>query len=236
MRKLLHLVLPLCALLTTAPAAEAGNNVVMLELFTSQGCSSCPPADANLAQYVDRDDVLALSIHVDYWDYLGWRDTFAKREHTQRQFAYRDYMSKRVVYTPQMIVQGARDVPGYHTDKIDRAISDAAEVAAGTTIALKRSNDALTARIAPSDQAPRRATIWMASYTKAQAVDILRGENAGETITYHNVVQKLMRLGPLGTDGTRDVAVPQPAANEGVAIWVQNDQTGHILAASFVEN
>ena len=236
MRKLLHLALPLCALLTTAPAAEAGNNVVMLELFTSQGCSSCPPADANLAQYVDRDDVLALSIHVDYWDYLGWRDTFAKREHTQRQFAYRDYMSKRVVYTPQMIVHGARDVPGYHTDKIDRAISDAAEAAAGTTIALQRSNDALTARIAPSDQAPRRATIWMASYTKAQAVDILRGENAGETITYHNVVQKLMRLGPLGTDGTRDVAVPQPAANEGVAIWVQNDQTGHILAASFVEN
>ncbi|MEO1494144.1 MAG: DUF1223 domain-containing protein [Pseudomonadota bacterium] len=236
MKKLLHTILPLCAVLATTPVASAGDNVVMIELFTSQGCSSCPPADANLAQYVDRDDVLALSMHVDYWDYLGWRDTFARREHTKRQFAYRDYMGKRVVYTPQMIVHGARDVPGYHTDRIDAAINDAAAAAAGTAISLRQTGGALTATIDPDDQVPTRTTIWMASYTKEAEVDIRRGENAGETITYHNVVQKLMRLGPLGRDGSRDVAMPQPAANEGVAIWVQDDQTGRIIAASFTEN
>ena len=95
------------AVLAVTPAPSyAADNVVLVELFTSQGCSSCPPADKNLGDLEGVEGVLGLSMHVDYWDYLGWRDTFAQRKHTDRQFAYRDYMGARVVYTPQMIVQG----------------------------------------------------------------------------------------------------------------------------------
>ncbi len=106
-------------------ADQAADDVVMVELCTSKGCSSCPPADANLGKLSRRDDVIALSMHVDYWDYLGWRDTFAKREHTERQVAYRDAMGARVIYTPQMVVQGRFDVPGYRPDQIEEAIGTA---------------------------------------------------------------------------------------------------------------
>ncbi len=234
MKKLLQTVIPLCALLAAAPAAEAGDNVVLIELFTSQGCSSCPPADANMAQYAARDDVLALSMHVDYWDYLGWRDTFAKPEHTKRQYAYRDLMGKRVIYTPQMIVHGMRDVPGYHTNLIDAAITEAGESTSDARIAMHQDGGMLRASIAAGGL-KNPSTIWMVSFSREETVSIQRGENAGQDITYHNVVHKMMRLGPWQGEANRDIDIPQPAANEGVAIWVQDDLTGHIMAASFVE-
>lgn len=219
----------------TASAAQAEDNVVLVELFTSQGCSSCPPADRNLARLAERRDILPLSMHVDYWDYLGWRDTFARREHTERQYDYRRMLGTRVVYTPQMIIQGQADVPGYQPEIIDAAITKAARQAAGAQIAIEHDTGMFSANITGA-QTGRACTIWVASYTQEAAVDIERGENAGQTITYHNVVEKLMRVGPRDDAAAQTISLPKPETGEGIAVWLQDDQTGEIVAASFVEN
>lgn len=232
MKKLLHLILP--ALLLGAPSAQAGDNVVMVELFTSQGCSSCPPADRNLAALAARDDVLALSLHVDYWDYLGWRDTFGSPEHTRRQYAYRESLGARVVYTPQVIVHGTLDVPGYHPDRINDAIAEIASTPGETDIAINGSDGMMAAQITKMDN-PRPCTIWIASYSQSATVEIRRGENAGKAITYHNVVDKLLRVGSWrGSEGAK-IDLPQPGPGQGVAVWLQDDATGRIVAASFIE-
>src|SRR5690625_1066760 len=108
--------------------ADTGNgNVVMVELFTSQGCASCPPADEHLAELARRDDVLALSLHVDYWDYLGWQDTLADPGHRIRQSEYRDRLGSRVLFTPQMIINGSQSLPGTRHDLIENAIEARSE-------------------------------------------------------------------------------------------------------------
>lgn len=236
MNKLLHTLLLAGLIGTTAPAAQAADNVVLVELFTSQGCSSCPPADRNLGDLALRDDVLPLSMHVDYWDYLGWRDTFARRAHTERQYEYRRLMGARVVYTPQMIVQGSQDVPGYQPDVISAAIDRAATVERSASISIAEDQGMYEAEVTTAADGGRECTIWMASYDMQAVVNIERGENAGREITYHNVVQKLMRVGPWDVGASQTVSLPKPEKGEGVAIWLQDDQTGEIIAASFIEN
>ena len=233
MKKLLASLLPALALSFAAPPAYAGDNAVLVELFTSQGCSSCPPADRNLAALADREDVIALSLHVDYWDYLGWRDTFGRPEHTQRQFAYRDLMGSRVVYTPQMIVNGVRDVPGYRGELLESAIAEALGETPRAALEIVAEGGMLKA-VLDATSAPERCTVWIASYDRQEKVAIRRGENAGKTIIYHNVVTKLMRVGTW--DGTaQQIALPQPGAGEGIAVWLQDDRSGQVLAARFVE-
>ncbi|MEM1298629.1 MAG: DUF1223 domain-containing protein [Pseudomonadota bacterium] len=235
MKKLLHVSVLAGLMALAAPATQAGDNVVVVELFTSQGCSSCPPADRNLGALADRDDVLALSMHVDYWDYLGWRDTFGKRKYTERQYEYRRLMGARVVYTPQMIIQGAIDVPGYRPDMIEAAVSQAGQVGHGAGIQIEKVDGMLEANIA-GGQAGQDCTIWVASYAKTRSVGIERGENAGETITYHNVVEDLMQVGPWRGGNARTINLPKPGDGEGVAVWVQDNATGEIVTASFTEN
>ncbi len=216
-----------------AAPAQADDNVVLVELFTSQGCSSCPPADKNLAALAERDDVIALSLHVTYWDYLGWRDTFGRDEHTRRQVAYRDVMGARVIYTPQVIVHGVTDVPGHRGKAIDAAIAKARETEPRAKLEILSEGGMIKAVLAAAE-VPERCTVWIASYNKVEAVQIERGENAGRKITYHNVVTKLMRVG--SWDGTaQQVALPDPGAGEGVAVWLQDDRTGRVLTARFVE-
>lgn len=234
MKHMLALALGVFAFAATPTPSEAGDNVVLVELFTSQGCSSCPPADKNLGDIAQMDGVLGLSMHVDYWDYLGWRDTFARRKHTNRQFAYRDSMGARVVYTPQMIVQGTADVPGYRPQQIKSAISDFAQADSKASITIGGDSGMLNARVV-ADSSGVRCTIWIATYTKQATVAIKRGENAGREITYHNVVDELMAIGPWQGGAFQDVSLPKPNAGEGTAIWLQEDKTGRILAASFIE-
>jgi len=218
-----------------APVAQAGGNMVVVELFTSQGCSSCPPADDVLAQLSGRDDVIGLSLHVDYWDYLGWRDTFAQRQFGQRQVGYRDTWRKSVVYTPQMVVQGQHDVVGSRPRKLAKAIDAARQDVPPIKVSIERQSGMLKCRIEPG---PERmvGTIWIAKYTKSAAVEITRGENAGRNITYTNVVTSLNRIGSWEGIEIEDVAMPQPEPGEGVAIWVQSGDNGPILAASKIEN
>ncbi len=227
--------LGIAGLALSAAPAQAGGNVVVVELYTSQGCSSCPPADEVLAQLSGRDDVIALSLHVDYWDYLGWRDTFAQRRFTQRQYAYRDAWSNRVVYTPQMVVQGRRDVTGNRTDDLAAAIAAAQQVEPPVKVTIERQGGMLKCRIEPGAE-PTVGVVWIAKYTLSATVEISRGENAGRTITYMNVVNSLNRIGTWAGTEPEEVAMPQPEPGEGVAIWIQAGDAGPILAAARIEN
>ena len=173
----------------TAPAVAGGTQAV-IELFTSQGCSSCPSADKLLGEYADRDDVLALSYNVDYWDYLGWKDTLASHDNSQRQRDYSVARGDGAVYTPQAVIDGRNHVTGSQRDAIDTALANN-RGSLSVPIDLSLSGDAVTVHIgaAPSDMP--HATLWLVMYDRAVTVPIARGENSGETITYSNVVRKL---------------------------------------------
>ena len=234
-KTLLAAILGLTWLALPVATATAGSNMVVVELYTSQGCSSCPPADEALAQISARDDVIALSLHVDYWDYIGWRDTFAQRQFGERQVAYRDAWHKSVVYTPQMVVQGAHDVEGSRSRNLAKAIATVQETDPPIKVTVERQGGMLKCRIEPGPE-PVVGTIWIAKYTKNAPVEITRGENAGRTITYTNVVTNLSRIGSWSGSEPDEVAMPQPEPGEGVAIWIQDGEGGRILVAAKIEN
>lgn len=215
--------------------ADGADNVTMVELFTSQGCASCPPADEHLAELAERADVLALSLHVDYWDYLGWQDTFADAAHRLRQSGYRDMLGSRVLFTPQMVINGARSLPGSRNDMVESAIKAEAKAPARAEIRLDQEDGMLHVEITHlAGSLP--CMIWVAAFDRRARVEIERGENAGRIFTYRNVVSKLMKLGPWnGQDDTR-ISLPQPGPGEGIAVWLQDEDSGRILAASSLEH
>ena len=162
----------------------------MIELFTSQGCSSCPPADKLLGEYAARDDVLALSFNVDYWDYLGWKDTLASPDNTERQRDYARARGDGQVYTPQVVVDGRVHVVGSNQSAIAAELNKAGPLR--VPISLSATGDTVTATVgkAAAADAPH-ATLWLVMYDRSVTVPIGRGENTGHTITYNNVVSKL---------------------------------------------
>lgn len=217
--------------LAGAPAS-AGEGPVVVELYTSQGCDSCPPADAALGDLARRADVIALSLHVDYWDYLGWRDTFGQRQFGQRQQDYRDALGERVVYTPQFIVQGTGSP---RISGLEPAIRAARAAPPVVTVAVEPHDGMLMCVITPI--AGRvTGTIFIAKYSLSETVDITRGENAGRQMTYTNVVTSLSRFGDWSGDAPEEYPMPQPEPGEGVAVWIQDGDAGRILAAAKVEN
>lgn len=209
---------------------------VVVELYTSQGCNSCPPADEILGEIAGRDDVIALSLNVDYWDYLGWRDEFAKPAHTTRQRAYQAGFGARSIYTPQMVIDGRIGVIGNQPGQVYEAVD--AQIAAPNqaTVRLERDGDALVAQIAPMVEGLRGpATIWLVGYTGPHAVPIRHGENAGRTITYHNVARSLRQVSEW--DGATPVQfhVDVDAAMRGYAVIVQEGLVGPIYGAEKIE-
>lgn len=217
-----------------ARLAQAQTAPVMVELFTSQGCHSCPPADAYLGQLADRDDVIALSMHVDYWDYLGWRDLFGKPAHSERQRAYAAFMRERMVYTPQIVVQGREAMVGSHTVKVDDAIRRLAAAPAEASVALAADGDRLVAEIAPGDPSATTGQITMVWFTRAERVAIRAGENQGREITYHNVVTGWSDLGAWRGQPVA-LTTPKPMAADGVVVFVQGGRGGPILGAAKME-
>ena len=164
----------------------------VLELFTSQGCSSCPPADRLLGEYADREDLLALSFNIDYWDYLGWKDTLANHDFSERQKAYSEARGDRQVYTPQIVVNGGEHVVGSNRGAVDGAVKRAEEVGLPVPISLSSSDDAVEVHIgAAASTEAAKGTLWLVMYDPTVSVQIQRGENRGETVTYHNVVRKM---------------------------------------------
>ncbi len=234
------LLVSLIALLAVGGAVSArAADVAVIELFTSQGCSSCPKADALLTTYAARDGVIALSYNVDYWDYLGWKDTLASPAHTQR---WRDYAKTRgdgQVYTPQAIINGLGHAIGSKAKRIDAAIALTAPTLAGRRPSLKVTQDAATLEIqigADAAKPSKPATVWVASVREHVTVPIKRGENVGATVTYVNVVRALQAVGTW-TGEPATIKVPVSAvradASDRYAVLVQESSTGPVLAAAW---
>jgi hypothetical protein len=220
--------LSLCVLLATSAsiAAPTPGLPVVVELYQSQGCSSCPPADAVLNTLADRNDVIALNFAVTYWDQLGWTDTFAKPAYTARQWDYAHASGRNNVATPQMIIGGRAAVLGSRPAEVDTAIAEARSALGGPAIRISGA----TIDIAAS-KAPMTATLWLVRYDpRTIAVAIRAGENGGRTIPHRNIVRELT---PIGTwDGTAS-HFTLPAASPGLqtALILQAGRGGPILSA-----
>ena len=167
----------------------------VIELFTSQGCSSCPAADKVLAEFANDPTVIALSLSIDYWDYLGWKDTLALSGHAKRQKAYALVRHDREVYTPQMVVNGMTHVLGSDKAAVERAIASthSAAGALSVPVSLAVTDGKLSVKLPAGN--PERAEVWLCPVSKSVPVTIARGENNGRTVTYHNVVRRWVKLG-----------------------------------------
>jgi hypothetical protein len=169
----------------------------VIELFTSQGCSSCPAADKLLGELAQDPSLLTMSLAVDYWDYLGWKDTLALHGHTLRQRAYADARGDREVYTPQVVVNGVVQVLGSDKAAIEKAIaqtrSTAAPLSLPVTIAVADGKVSVNVPAAESEH--RSAEVWLCPITGKAPITVGRGENSGKTLTYNNVVRRWVKLG-----------------------------------------
>lgn len=215
------------ATVLSATSAAAGQTLTVVELFTSQGCSSCPPANANLIKVKDLPGVLALSFNVTYWDYLGWKDTFGKEEFTQRQVRYEPSLGRSGPFTPQVVVNGRADAVGARPGEIEQLISSGGH-GDGPSLSLAGGKVSIGAGPVPGG----KADVWLVRYGKGVVeVPVARGENTGRTLPHANVVHSLTRLGSWTGDAT---ALPLPAATGGLstAVLVQVPGGGPILAAA----
>ena len=189
------------ALICTSPnaltAAYAGEPRAVIELFTSQGCSSCPPADRLLGELAQDSSLLTMSLAVDYWDYLGWKDTLAIHGHTTRQRAYAAARGDREVYTPQVVVNGIVHVLGSDKAAIEAAIAKTRASAAPLTlpVTMTVADGKVTVNVPAAKDEHRGGEVWLCPITNATPVAIGRGENNGRTLTYHNVVRRWVKLG-----------------------------------------
>lgn len=218
-------------------AGEPAKQPVLVELFTSQGCSSCPPADQILGELRTRGDVVALSLNIDYWDYVGWRDTLASRENTLRQQAYEKTLPSHRVYTPQMVVDGVMDVVGNQRRDVTEAIDSRVRDTRGKRVAvgIAQTGDTVQVRIAAGAAPAQAATVWLAHTLSSRTVNIAKGENSGRVITYHNVVRGFSAVGKWsGQPVTLELPArgTQGEITDGVAVWVQIGGNGPVLGAA----
>lgn len=219
--------LPLLAACTLGHAqGRPATPLVVVELFQSQGCSSCPPAEANLNAIAGRPDILALSYGVTYWDSLGWKDTFATKAYTDRQWAYARQRRRDNVWTPQVYVDGKADLVGSDRAQLDQTISQA-----------RIQGPELTWRdrqlIVGAGTTPVPCDVWLVRYDpRTLNVAIGAGENGGRTLPHRNVVRELIRLG--SWDGkTHAFAVPAPSMpGLATAALVEASAGGEIMAAA----
>jgi hypothetical protein len=191
-RRIAGLALSAASMVATSAVAQPPTTV--LELFTAEGCSVCPPADDVFSQYTARSDVLALTFNVDYWDYLGWKDTLATSDNTDRQKQYADARGDGQIYTPQVVVDGHAHVIGNDRKQIDKAIA-ANTGTLSVPITMSASDDAITVTVADaaSSSVPH-GTVWLVMYDPTVSVDVQHGDNAGKTLTFNNVVRKIRAI------------------------------------------
>jgi len=232
----LALALPaLClALGLTAPAqllAQSSEQPVVVELFTSQGCSACPPADALIGELAAREDVIALALHVDYWDYIGWVDTFGSPAHTARQHGYSHAAGSTVVYTPQMIVGGIDHVVGHRPMALADLIAQHAAAADPITVSVSQRDNGVRVEAALAAPVPAGVDLHIVSFLPHATVEIQRGENAGHTSTHYNVVHDWSVAAHW--DGTAPIVLDvTPPADMRQVILFQTSDHGAILGAA----
>lgn len=225
------------AVISSPPvSAESAATVpsVVVELFTSQGCSSCPPAEAFLNELADEDGIIALEMHVDYWDYIGWADPFASPQITERQRAYARGLELPYVYTPQMVIDGQHNAVGSHRDEVREAIGEASILGKPLTISyIEDGGDKIVIPAGPSPEGG--ATVWLAAYDGLHETDIERGENSGRTLKNRNVVRELVELAHWTGERLEipvDMEQMAERGRSGCAILVQQGRTGPILGAA----
>jgi hypothetical protein len=209
---------------------QSTSRPVLVELFTSQGCNSCPPADTLLGKLAQRQGVVALGWHVDYWDELGWKDRFSSAEATTRQYDYARRLGRDGIYTPQVVIDGSAETVGSDEAAVGQAIAQAAARAVqGPSIAL--SADRTQVEIGEAPEAA--ATVWLIGYDPEQTTSIGRGENAGRRLTEYQVVRRAVRLGSW-MGGAASFDLP---AKEGDAelILVEPDRSGPMLAIGRID-
>ncbi len=229
------------AVLALATPAAALERPAVVELFTSQGCSSCPPADALLKDVSrERPDVIALSFPVDIWDYIGWKDTLAKPEFTARQKHYAQSRGDHQVYTPQIIVDGAVHGVGSDKQQLTALVesTSATRHNVGTSMKISESDGMVVVDLgAASGDIGHGAGVWLLRVSRAKSVSIGRGENRGRHLTYANVVRSLVRMGQwTGTPSRFELPLPEARTDDtdGYVVIVQKswgDVLGPILAA-----
>ena len=212
---------------TLVLAGDAGRPTVV-ELFQSQGCSSCPPAEANVGAISDRSDVLALAFEVDYWDRLGWKDTFSRPAWTARQYAYAQAMGRDGVYTPQVVVNGRVEGDGLDASALAGLMSRGDRGPGGPSVGFSGGAVTVGRGAAPAGG----ADVWLARYIPhAVEVTIPRGENAGRTLPYKDVVREMVLLGKWRGEAATFPA-PGGDASLAEAAIVQASGAGPILAAA----
>jgi hypothetical protein len=227
----------LVALISTTGLAEEYKQKVVLELFTSQGCSSCPPADALLSEFAKRTNIVALTMPVDYWDHLGWKDTLAKGIFTKRQRAYAESWGDEGVYTPQIVVDGLMQIVGSHASEIEDAIQNTAATLheVQVPVFLKKDGNSLELEVGatPEGATYHAGTLWIAFFTHSVSVDINRGENDGRRIVYTNVVRNLTTAGRWeGVRVNYHIAIPRGSDIDGCAAFLQADEPKAVLGAA----
>jgi hypothetical protein len=228
-------------LITSFTVARAADPRALLELFTSQGCSSCPAADKLLGELAVDPSLVVMSDPIDYWDYLGWKDTLASPAHSARQRAYARARGDRQVYTPQIVVNGAMHVLGSDRAAIERTIeqTDQKPVVMSLPVLMSVGGANLTVKIQSAENEHSAGEVWLCPLAKAVQVAIGRGENRGRTITYHNVVRRWLKLGDwAGAQANWTIPIADLKADEADAavVMVQEgsrDKPGIILGTAY---
>jgi hypothetical protein len=218
------------AIVSSPALAGDANHPTVVELFQSQGCSSCPPANANVIALSAREDLLTLSFGVTYWDQLGWKDTFASPQYTSRQWDYAHAFHRKEVFTPEVVVNGRADVVGTDRDELEALIKREAGTVEGPDVTAQ--NDMV---LIGAGNARANAEVWLVRYDpNVVQVPIQRGENEGRTLPHKDVVKELIKLGDW--NGQRESLKLPKATHPGLkaAILVQDGPGGSILTAARV--
>ncbi len=232
------------AALALAPLAlgwlpARADSPTVVELFTSQGCYSCPPAERFLGELASRDGILALEFHVDYWDNLvygsagKWKDPFSSPAFTARQRDYNVSIRKRTgVYTPQMVVDGKFEVVGSREGAVESTIEDA-RARSGRRVKVSAVPTGAGLKVSLKDGPDRSGGVWLVSFLRQEATRVLRGENQGKHLVNHNIVTDMRRIGEWnGKDRTFEVASVRNDEKTGCAVLVQAGEAGPILGAA----
>ena len=230
MRTIIASLMALVSMALTGPA-PAQSNEVLVELFNSQGCSSCPPADALLKKLDARGGVIALALHVDYWDYIGWKDSFGDPAYAKRQRAYAYATGSRTIYTPQMIVGGTAIIVGAKPMEVVDLINEMQVQDHNVLMMLERKGNRLeiTARMLRSHS--QAMIVQLVRYNPSQSVSITRGENAGRTIEYVNIVTEWRQIGKW--DGKSPLKLSaRVLGTQPLVVILQAAGPGQVLAAA----
>ncbi|MDX8479089.1 thioredoxin family protein [Mesorhizobium sp. VK24D] len=226
---------------TQTDRTQADKPLGVVELFTSQGCSSCPPADEFFAELAAKENIVALAYHVNYWDYLGWQDTLSTKENTDRQYDYMRAFGSRSVYTPQAVINGRSHVNGASRKDVDGALARMDRAGEGMRVGIKvsRTSDRVVIDAGDAGNGPTDAHVVIVYFDPPHMVKIGQGENSGRSLTYWNAVSDIQTAGMWHGKAQRyELPMTEIAKKGGCAVLLQSvgrdGMPGPILGAAFI--